>query len=214
MTTPSNPREFFKQLEIALNKWKIRNAVPFIEQREAISSNEQPVLTLRPKLRPAFGTVGALRFSLILLACVLSATILAGMGYGAWQIRHTLLTPFLYLAAFIYLALPFYGMVQVRKNMVSFYSKVEYQIYRDRLEYGFPGTDWRTLSFGNILGYDLLQKGTQKQFNTGTIRIQTNKAVVQVGAILRTSEYLVDIENAVEIHGELSALLKDFRERV
>lgn len=210
--TPSNPKEFFKQLEIALKKWKIRNAVPLIKQREAISGNEQPVFRLRPKLLPPFSTVGP--FSLALLLCVLSATMLVTMGYGAWQIRHTLLTPFLYLAAFIYLALPFYKTALARKNMVSFYSKVEYQIYRDRIEYGFPGTDWRTLSFGNILGYELMQKRAQKKFNTGTIRINSNKAVVQVGANLRTSEYFVDIENAVEIHAELSALLKDFRERV
>ena len=64
----------------------------------------------------------------------------------------------------------------------------------------------------DIVSFELLQNSYQKKRNMGTIKIQTNKAVIQFTSNLGTCEYIPDIENVSEVILELNNLLKKPRD--
>ncbi|MGD0036686.1 MAG: adenylate/guanylate cyclase domain-containing protein [Bacteroidota bacterium] len=205
--TPSHPGEFYEQLDIALKKWKRSNGIQVFEEKETGKDRGQPLLHLKPNIGSIFGMMSV--NSMVIIMCFFIAFVGTIANLNLHQLGPIILIS---LVSLFYVIFPFVILHKFRIKTIQFYNAVEYKIYKNCIEYGFPERDWRRLWFNEIVSFELLQSRYQKRRNSGTIKIRTNKAVIQFASNLGTCEYIPDIEKAPEVLVELNNLLKQARE--
>ncbi|MCX6138789.1 MAG: AAA family ATPase [Ignavibacteriales bacterium] len=212
--SPSNPREFHEQLKIAIEKWNKQYGIPTQGMQPAMQTGTAPLMSVRSTLRPALNILSSPRFVIVSIWAVSVCIFNSTLGYAAWKSSAIIPLLFSLFLSIVFLAIPMYLMFPLRRRVAYFFSRVEYHLFPDCIKYGFPGEDWRSIPFYNILGCDLIQSWLQKRAGTGTIRIRATRPIVQMGHNLRTCEYMVDIKNPQEVYDKFNTALMEYRSGV
>lgn len=227
--TPSNPEEFYEQLLVALEKWRLGQSVPgeapkTPSYRRAPQSpsdkSRRPLLDKEPllKIQPVFkipAVLSTMNFGWYLFAFffpLFFVLAIVGGGYKEFDRNYFLIIwdGFLFSMLVLFLSYP----VWRRKKMIN---KLLCEFLGDSMRLSIPGSDGgiRIISCADIISAELINKTVNRILNCGNIVIRTNAVacVSEATGLAETALIIPDVPDAGRVVERINEIVRAFKER-
>jgi class 3 adenylate cyclase len=201
--SPSQPREFFNQLRIALERWR-----QFADGGTAKRKNDKPavqggvVLVLTPKFRLTSNL--ATIFPIFFLTFVPSVFL---AGIAAFQVKSMVLSLLFLMPTVMALRSILNAMRKKKRN----YAQAAFRFYPERLDYraADDGVIDGSVEYSEIHGIKLLTGFPQSLFRLGTIEIITTRSLDNSTEMPAANVlYVPDIEHPGEMYARLLEIVQ------
>jgi class 3 adenylate cyclase len=227
--TPSNPDEFYEQLVVAFEKWRMAQAdagkpPTNLSYWQAGTTSAKPsygpVLGKEPllKVRPVFKILAVMStlnlgwYFMAFIFPLLWIVAIAGGGYREFAGNYFLILWNVFLSSmlFFYLLFP----LLIRKRMTEKYA---FEFFPDSVRVSIAGgiTGARIISYADIISVELVNKRIHRIFNVGGILIKTNTVTLinEATRLAETVLIILDVPDAGKIVERIIEIVDTFKQR-